>query len=246
LDSHLAGVTHAIVVASITNYFECESNPLAKIINTELIPAFVGKLLQNNIHVNYISSNTVFGGELPWPSEKDTTHEPPSFAYANQKWTAERNIESIAKIAQKEHLLCITRLTKVIGASVQPFPAWYKDLSNGKTIRPFSDLTFAPITLDFAAHGIIRISTLTLSGKFHLSGESNINYADYSLEFASAFQFPRNLITPTTSKIAGIQIPFLPTYSGLGMKLTSELTGLRPQPTEEAVSHLTKELNGDL
>lgn len=52
---------------------------------------------------------------------------------------------------------------------------------------------------------------------------------------------PHELITPTTSVAKGIHIPFLPRYSGLGMKRTTEHTGVKPQPFDELIDDLLED-----
>ena len=65
--SHLfnLGLTHAIVTSSVTDYSECQNNSVAFKFNTELIPELIVNLMAKGIKVNYLSSNTVFGGNIP-------------------------------------------------------------------------------------------------------------------------------------------------------------------------------------
>lgn len=235
-------VTHAIVPASVSNYFECETNPQAYETNVELIPELIAQLLQKHIKVNYISSNTVFGGNISWPLENETTKKDLDFEYARQKQRAERKIiESAIRLKQEDNL-SITRLTKVISRIVSPFEEWHKLFSNNRPVSPFTNLIFAPITLKYAAENIVKISENS-GGIYHLSGSENISYEEFCYLFAESFQFNKDLIHPTTSIIENVRIPFLPTFSGLGMKSTRDNLGIYPQNKQEVIDYLKGEFN---
>ena len=242
-DFRALGITHVVLSASITNYAECETNPESKLINTKLIPELVLKLLNLKISVNYISSNTVFGGNKPWPDEISEVSKELNFQYALQKQSAETYITLRAKSDNCSELLRITRLTKVVNCDVAPFPSWYVSLRNGEKVKPFSDLIFAPITLDYAALNIVEITKSDYYGIFHLSGAQNVNYYDFCLMLARKLRFDSKLISPTNSLAAGVRIPFLPEFSGLSMTRTTKLLGIIPQTIEEVVTYLEEGFN---
>jgi dTDP-4-dehydrorhamnose reductase len=77
------GVRYVFVIAAATNYERCEKDPLARAINVDLIPRLVANLLGQGVFVSFISTNSVFGGERPWPGEDDP--HAPGIAYARQK-----------------------------------------------------------------------------------------------------------------------------------------------------------------
>src|SRR5690606_36731827 len=56
------GVDYAFVIAAATNYDRCETDPMARVINVELIPRAVAALLEQGAFVTFISTNSVFGG----------------------------------------------------------------------------------------------------------------------------------------------------------------------------------------
>jgi hypothetical protein len=61
------------------------------------------------------------------------------------------------------------------------------------------------------------------------------------LALAEKMGIESRLIAPTTATAKGVQIAFKPRYSGLGMKRTTELSGLKPQPLADVVDDLLVE-----
>lgn len=66
-----SGASYAYIVAAATDYSRCEKDPLAHQINVEFIPLLIASLLEQGLFVTFISTNSVFGGERPWPGEDD-------------------------------------------------------------------------------------------------------------------------------------------------------------------------------
>jgi dTDP-4-dehydrorhamnose reductase len=231
-----AGVQYAFLIAAATNYDRCEKDPMARVINVELIPRTVASLLEQGLFVTYISTNSVFGGERPWPHEDDP-HEP-GIAYAQQKSDSEVVVQRAAERLNALDRLNIVRLTKIMNAGVSPLPAWFGAWEKGQPIEPFSDLIFAPMSVRFVGEALATIGERRVAGNLHLSGAENVNYVDFAGKLARRLGVDPNLIRPTTSIAKGIHIPFKPTYSGLGMRRTTELSGVSPQPFDELVEDL--------
>jgi dTDP-4-dehydrorhamnose reductase len=231
-----AGVSYAFLIAAATNYDRCEKDPMARVINVELIPKTVAQLLEQGLFVTYISTNSVFGGERPWPHEDDP-HQP-SIAYARQKSDSEAVVRHEAERLNAMSRLNIVRLTKIMNAGVSPLPAWFAAWGEGQPVEPFADLIFAPMSVRFVGEALARIGEKRVSGNLHLSGVENVNYVDFARKLASRLGVDPNLIRPTTAVDKGVHIPFKPTYSGLGMHRTTELCGVLPQPVDELVGDL--------
>jgi len=227
------GYDYAFVVAAATNYDRCEKDPLAHRINVELIPQLVASLLDQGTFVTFISTNSVFGGERPWPGEDDP--HAPGIAYAKQKHMAEQAINDAARAAGASERLNIVRLTKILDRDTSPLPTWLKAWQEGNVVAPFADLIFAPISVAFAGEALVTIGALRLPGNLHLSGARNVSYVDLAHALAQHHGFAETLIRPTTATAAGVQIAFKPTYSGLGMARTTALTGLHPQPLTDVI-----------
>jgi len=235
------GVEYAFVIAAATNYDRCESDPRARVINVELIPRLVASLIEQGVFVSVISSNSVFGGERPWPHEDDPHF--PGIAYARQKSEAERAVHAAAERLKAPDRTNVVRLTKILNPDVSPLPAWLSAWNEKKSIAPFSDLIFAPMSAKFAGESLSIIGEKRIPGNLHLSGAANVTYVDLAYALAERLNIATTQIEPTTALARGIKIPFKPTYSGLGMARTTKLSGIEPQGLDGLVDHLCEQIN---
>jgi dTDP-4-dehydrorhamnose reductase len=234
-------VDYAFIVAAATNYDRCEKDPLALHINEVLIPKVISSMLEQNIFVTFISTNSVFGGERPWPHEEDP-HDP-GIAYARQKAEAEKSIRAAASQLGAEDRLNIVRLTKILEWDTPPLPNWLSAWNSGETVQPFSDLIFAPMSVPFVGDALTTIGEKRIPGDLHLSGAENVSYVDLAFSLAEKMGVDTSLIVPTTAEEKGIHIPYKPSYSGLGMYRTTKLTGVKPQTLAEVASDLVAHIN---
>jgi dTDP-4-dehydrorhamnose reductase len=234
---------YSILLAGIWNYQECETSQVAWKVNVDNMQLLAKHLLLSGSKVSFVSSNTVFGGERPWCHEND--EHSPMFAYAEHKSAGESAILKTAAAGSFEDRLSIVRLTKILGVETSPIPGWLDDFAAGKPVTPFSDLIFAPISVEFAAKGVAQIALSELNGNFHLSGKENIDYCRFAINLAEHFGFDPSIIKPTTSTEAGVSISFLPTYSGLGMNRTQSMLGISPQTLTEVMDDLLKQYKSE-
>ena len=229
-------VGYAFIVAAATNYDRCEKVPLAHKINVELIPRLIVSLLKQGLFVTFISTNSVFGGESPWPHEEDP--HAPTIAYSSQKDEAEKVIRTSAKALKVEKRLNIVRLTKILDRNTSPLPNWYEAWQRGEVVQPFSDLIFAPMSVQFVGEALATLGEQSVPGDLHLSGAENVSYVDFALALAMAKGIDPRLIAPTTATAKGIHIAYKPRFSGLGMQRTTALTGVHPQTLAGVVRDL--------
>lgn len=237
-----AGIGYAFFIAAATNYDRCEKDPLAKIINVELIPRAVASLLEQDLFVTFISTNSVFGGERAWPHEDD--QQMPGIAYARQKSEGEQAIRAAAERLGASDRLNIVRLTKIMNSSVSPLPAWIASWQRREPVQPFSDLIFAPISVKFAGEALATIGEKRVSGNLHLSGAENVTYVEFAHALARRLGIEPELIRPTTAVEKGVNIPFKPRYSGLGMTRTTQLSGIEPQRLDQLVDDVIADCQG--
>lgn len=234
------GIGYAFLIAAATSYERCEREPEARVINVELIPRLAAALLEQGLFVAFISTNSVFGGDRPWPHEDDP--HAPGIAYARQKSEGEAAIRAAAERLGASARLAIVRLTKILDASVSPLPAWLAAWGRGEAVEPFADLVFAPISVRFVGEALATIGASRASGNLHVSGAENVSYVTFAEALARRLGVDTGLIRPTTAVAKGVHIPFKPRYSGLGMTRTGTLTGLAPQPLDRLVEDLAAEL----
>lgn len=230
-------VDYAFVVGAATNYDRCETDPAAWRTNVESIPRLVASLLERGVFVTFISTNTVFGGERPWPNEEDA--HAPGIAYARQKSEAEKRIREAARRIGVTDRFNIVRLTKILARDTPPLPDWVSAWERGEMVRPFSDLIVAPMSVQFAANALAVIGEKRIPGDLHLSGAENVTYVDLANKLAEKLGIDAELISPTTAMEKGVTVPFKPSFSGLGMRRTTELCGIVPQSLTDVVRDLT-------
>ena len=189
--------------------------------------------------VTFISTNSVFGGERPWPEEQ--APHAPGIAYARQKAEAEKRIRAEARRLHAEDRLSIVRLTKILNEETPPLPGWFSAWAGGRTIEPFADLIFAPMSVRFVGNALATLGEKRVPGDLHLSGDENVSYVDFAMKLARRLGVDPALIAPTTAEAKGVHIAFKPRYSGLSMRRTTELTGVTPQPIDDVVNELVAE-----
>jgi dTDP-4-dehydrorhamnose reductase len=233
-------VGSVFVVAAASNYERCETDPLAYKINVEVIPKLVVSLFKRVVSVTFISTNALFGGERPWPQEDDA--HAPVIAYAVQKHEAETILSAAARELDAGARFSIVRLTKVLGMQTPPLPSWLDSWRRGQVVEPFSDLIFAPMSDRFVGEALATIGEQRVSGAFHLSGAQNVSYLDFALVLAAQIGVDRSLVVPTTADRKGVRIAFKPRFSGLGMRRTTEITGIGLQPLVDVVSDLVAQM----
>jgi dTDP-4-dehydrorhamnose reductase len=197
-------------------------------------------MLEQGVFVSFISTNTVFGGERPWPQENDS-HEP-RIAYARQKAEGEAEIRSAAQRLGAADRLNIVRLTKILNASVSPLPAWFAAWQRGQPVEPFSDLIFAPMSLSFVGGALATLGEKRIAGNLHLSGAENVSYVELAYALARRLDVDTTLIRPTTAVAKGLNIPFKPRFSGLGMARTTPLSGIQPQRLDQVADDLVADI----
>ena len=231
-------VSYAFVVAAATNYERCEKDPKSYDINVVLTPRLIRNLLAQQIFVSFISTNSVFGGEIAWPHEEH--EQAPQIAYAKQKHKAEKNAQRFVSKLNAEERFNIIRLTKILARSTPPLPDWFNAWKRQETITPFNDLIFAPMSVRFVGKALATLGEKRIPGTLHLSGAENVSYVTFAKELAKVTSISTKLIQSTTASEKGVHIAYKPKYSGLSMEKTANLSGLKPQTLKSVVSDLSK------
>ncbi|MBT6438893.1 MAG: sugar nucleotide-binding protein [Flavobacteriales bacterium] len=231
------GVDYAYLLAGTWNYGECDTNPEAWKVNVLNMANLARKLLKQNVFITFISSNTVFGGDSPWPHENDDHN--PLFTYAQHKSAGEKSIQSVAEELNAVDNFNIVRLTKILGLNTSPLPDWVDTMKKGGVLQPFLDLSFAPISVSYTAESLVEIGCKRVPGNFHISGADNVSYDEFARKLSNGLGFQSILIEPVTSISMNVHIPFKPRYSGISMERTTDLIGIKPQTIDELVLELS-------
>lgn len=226
-------IRSTLIAAAVTTHAACEASSTSRIVNIIAPEQLACSFFDLGTFVVFLSTEAVFGGDTPWPRE-DAPHAPKT-AYAEQKHEAELRIAAQADKRGCGDLFSIIRLTKVIGPQAPPFASWIAAWEKGEYVTPFSDLTFSPLSVSYAAEALASIMIAQLPGIFHLSGAESMSYAEFAFSLANTLGISRKLVRPITSKEAGVNLIFMPQHAGLDMTETTKRIGLTPQPVSSVL-----------
>ncbi|MBI5569134.1 MAG: sugar nucleotide-binding protein [Desulfomonile tiedjei] len=188
----------AVVCAGVTRLQSCRKDPEGTArINVRATLVLMEKLLRKGSFVIYLSSNLVFDGSWPvcpadWPLA-------PVTEYGREKAAVER------EIAQWKNETAIVRLTKVLGPRQPLLAEWTGALKRGESIRPFSDMVFAPIPLSGVVSVLRLIADRHLPGIWQVSAPEDISYEEAARITAVTVGADSSLIRPLDSRSAGYE-----------------------------------------
>lgn len=228
----------AFVCAAMTNIKSCEADPLASSrINVTETVKLVERLVGEGCFVVFLSSNTVFDGDTPFPDE-DAPYSPTT-EYGRQKRAAEEQILGLGKDAKR---VAIVRLSKVVAPESGMAADFMRRLRDGSPCPAFTDLFLCPASLAYVGAGLMAVAAARIPGVFHLSGTDEMSYTQFALHLAGRIGADPGLVVPGTSSEAGVSVLFRPVHPALGMARTSRLLGLAP----EQLDHMMNELESGL
>ena len=189
-------------------------------INVDQTLTLIEKLLARGIHVLFLSTNQVFDGRVPH-LPADAPHSPVS-EYGRQKARVEAallgHMASGAPVA-------ILRLAKVVSAGMPLIQGWIDDLSAGKPIRAFSDMTLAPTPTDLVCSAISALLHDRASGIFQLTGPRDVTYADLGRFLAAYFGADPALVVEMSAREAGLPAGATPLNTTLDSSLLRDVYG---------------------
>ena len=178
--------------AAITHVDWCETHPEeARTVNAD-VPARLAKMAaQAGIPMIQISTDSVFDGRRGNYSESDTPN--PLNVYAAAKLQAESAVLS----ASDCHLVIRTNIFGVtpVHAARLGLAGWLiEQLSNGKTVRGFSDALFSPVYVGDLSRLLLRAVAIPLAGLYHLGSTEPLSKFDFAVLLAKKFRFDESLI----------------------------------------------------
>jgi len=176
----------AVICAAITGIAESEKNPdRVRKVNVTGIIELAKWFNKHGIHFVFLSTSLVFDGKCP--NQKPNAPRNPFNEYGRQNAEVEIFVEKLPNA-------CILRLTKVIHPGLELLKRWKNNLSNGHSIYAFGDMTLSPVNLDEVVQKIDRLIKDRTRGIYQLSGENDISYYDFALEFAKKNGYSPDLV----------------------------------------------------
>jgi dTDP-4-dehydrorhamnose reductase len=212
----------AVIFVALARLAACAADPAASsYINVTQTLTLIERLLAQNIHVLFLSTNQVFDGTAPHV-RADAPLAPVS-EYGRQKARVETvllgHIERGAPGA-------VLRLSKVVSTDMALIHGWIDALRTQQTVRAFSDMMMAPAPTELVADVIARLMRDRATGVFQLSGPRDVSYLDVARYLADRLGTSRDLVESTTAADAGQPPGATPRHTTLDTTLIQERYGL--------------------
>lgn len=226
----------AFLCAAMTSMKACRDNPeLSYRVNVTETVSLASQLVKQGAFVVFLSSNAVFNGSTPQPDE----HHPrePVTEYGVQKACAE---QELSKMPGADEHIAIVRLSKVLSPDTGMAAEFLRRFRARESCTAFDDLRMAPISLCYAADGLLAVASRKLPGTFHLSGAEELSYAEFARRLASHVGADPESVKAVPSRRAVAEVLFSPRFPALGMKRTRELLGIEPEPMDRVLDELSK------
>ena len=191
------GVTAAVICAGVSSVGACATDPAGTAeVNVRATVALAKSLASAGCSkILFLSSGHVFDGDTPLAAEDSA--QAPITEYGRQKADAERRLATLGNI------IAIVRLSNVLAPDNSLIGGWSKALNAGNSIRPFSDMTMAPVPLSFVSRALARIIDQPTGRTWQISGEKDVSYAVAARAGAILLGLSPDLVQPIRAADAG-------------------------------------------
>lgn len=225
--TELPAVDVAFFCASMSRFAECREQPeLTRHVNVIAPVGLATQLVAAGTRVVLLSTSAVFDGLQPF----STIDRPacPTSAYGRQKAEAEAHFLALGGQAT------VLRLTKVIHDGFPLFAKWREQLSQGASIRAFSDLTIAPVLPEHVTTALEAVTRDTHGGIFHVSGAKDLSYFEAGHLLADQMGVDAALVYPAKSAEAALPPDEVLAFTSLNCARLTALSGFQP-PKPQAI-----------
>jgi dTDP-4-dehydrorhamnose reductase len=217
------GITGTIICAGIASVQACADSPTeTSATNIDSTIMLARRLVYTGSPVFFLYSGHIFDGQTPLAPEG--TALSPISEYGRQKAEAEGRRKAIT----------IVRLSNLMVFNNGLISGWAESLRNHQIIRPFSDMTMAPVPLWFVTKALAAIMEQPAGRTWQISGEKDVSYADAAGIGARALGAASELVTPIRASDAGFAEKVRPNTSLDCSRLKYDL-GLMPPDIEHTI-----------
>lgn len=223
----------AIICAAITKIDTCALDPGGSLrVNVEAIRLLTDSLSANGTFILFLSSNQVFDGLSPYPSPEDPVC--PVNEYGRQKVMTEKLV-----LSNDADRVGVLRLTKVMGSRNPLLEDWIMTLKKGQPIKPFDNMSVAPIPLSSVLSVIRLMIDNRTCGIYHLSGDRDLAYSEVAMTVARILKVSRNLVQPISFPKAGLAGESFPVRTALNMESLKSAFGIMPPDVDWTIKKAT-------
>jgi dTDP-4-dehydrorhamnose reductase len=194
------GITAACIFAAVARLAACAADPVGSArVNVERTLALVDRLTARDVYTLFLSTNQVFNGNEPhMPADAPTS---PVSEYGRQKAETERALR--ARMADGAPI-GVLRLAKVVSPGMPLVDAWRRELTAGRSIRAFYDMTIAPVPVDIVAASIACLMEDRPRIVAQLTGPRDLTYVDMGRFVAETIGADPGLVDPVSALDSGL------------------------------------------
>jgi dTDP-4-dehydrorhamnose reductase len=228
------GVRCACIFVAVARLAACAADPAGSAhINVRQTLALTDRFAAQGIYTLFLSTNQVFNGDSPHvPADAPVS---PVSEYGRQKAEAENMLR-----ARMSHgaPVGILRLAKVVSPGMALVSAWKRELSAGRPIRAFDDMTMAPIPIEVVAASIARMMEDRLSLVAQLTGPRDVTYAEVGRLVAKSLEADPRLVQPVSALDNGMPHGSTPRHTTLDSSLLFARYGLAAPDAFDVIGEL--------
>ena len=218
----------AFLCAGRTKLADCEAHPAeTALINVTRTTELARRLSERGAFIVFLSTNLVFDGSKAFPTVEDAPN--PTTAYGHQKAEAEK---ILCELGDR---VAIVRLTKVVHRAMPLLSDWAAALRRREVIRPYSDMVFSPIPLEYVVRALRSIAARRTGGIIHISAETDVSYASLAASLAEQLNVTSDLVQPQLAPAPA------PRFGTLLMR-PEDAALLKPPPAAETIRELLSSL----
>ena len=223
------------LAAAVTKIAECARDPQgSRLINVTNTITLARELLTSGSAVIFLSSNAVFSGNVPYPT--DLTLPYPVTDYGRQKAEVEKALLAMHASIPEAPPLMIVRLTKVVARTSPLIGSWIENLQAGLPIDAFRDRRLSPISLRHTVDSLLKIAKSGKSGIYHVTGSCDLSYYDFARLLAEFLGVDADLVKPVAAdaNVSGL----VQKNGALGQTRAGSALSLMPEEPAAAVTSL--------
>ena len=222
--------------AGVTTLSACEDEPeKTHHVNVTNMLRIAKRFQTNGTRIVYLSSNAVFNGKTVRPNENADYCAVTQ--YGRQKALTESGLMAFSAEVGS---VAIVRLSKVLSPASGIAAKFLIQLKDEKPFKAFDDLLISPVSLEYVLSALLKIASSKLTGVFHLSGAEEMTYSEFSKRLAEHMSVDPAIVLSCSLINEEKTALFQPEHPALGMKRTSELLDIYPEPTEHLMNKLVQ------
>ncbi len=225
------GIETAYLCAASTSIAWCRFHQYeSRLINVTNTVRLAKRLTTAGIRTLFPSTNLVFDGEIT--QIKPDTPMNPAVEYGRQKAAAEKELLVFGKMA------AVIRFSKIMSPADTLITDWIRELKKKETIRPFSDMVLAPVSLEFATAVLLAIADERLSGIWQVSADKDITYEELARYIAEKLGADYGLVQPVSVNHSGMEFERIPKNTTLDTGRIENELGLKPPEIWDTVDSI--------